>query len=103
MIDHNGEEYTYSHRCIDPHAILDLPEAQKWTRCSDKNPDIDMSYPHEEEYLVWYEHDGYDVAKYSNANVFDPELITEPYWWATQYCKVIAWMPLPKPYEEQGV
>ena len=25
MIDHNGEEYTYSHRCIDPHAILDLP------------------------------------------------------------------------------
>ena len=29
MNDHNGEEYTYSHRCIDPHAILELPSAQK--------------------------------------------------------------------------
>ena len=77
----------------------DGKNANKWIPCSEKLPDIDMSYPNEKDYLVYYEHGCYDVASYSNINRFWHEYTTEPYWNGAQYCKVIAWQPLPEPYK----
>ena len=71
----------------------------KWIPCSERLPDIDMSYPNAKDYLVYYEHGYYDVASYSNINRFWHEHTTEPYWNCEQYCKVIAWMPLPPAFK----
>ena len=73
--------------------------ANKWIPCSERLPFINMSYPNANDYLVYYEHGCYDVASYSNINRFWHEHTTEPYWNCAQYCKVIAWQPLPTAYK----
>ena len=81
----------------------DLPSAQperKWIPCSERLPEIDMSYSHGDMYLVQYESGDMDVAQWSNANLFWALHVTEPYWICAPYTKVIAWMPLPEPYQE---
>ena len=67
-----------------------------WTFCSDRNPDIDMTYPHHDDYLVKYESGDYDIAAYSNCNRFWSGQITEPYWNHAPYAKVVAWTPIPE-------
>lgn len=74
------------------------PKVGEWIPCSEMLPSIDMSYPNAKDYLVYYEHGYYDVASYSNINRFWHEHTTKPYWNCAQYCKVVAWMPLPEPY-----
>ena len=76
------------------------PKVGEWIPCSEMLPSIDMSYPNAKDYLVYYEHGYYDVASYSNINRFWHEHTTEPYWNCAQYCKVVAWMPLPEQYKE---
>ena len=51
-----------------------------------------------EEYLVYYTHGGYDVAKWTNANPFWARGTTSWHWICAQHCKVAAWMPLPEPF-----
>lgn len=80
--------------------IANLPKVGQWTPCSEMLPPIDMSYPNAKNYLVYYEHGYYDVASYSNINRFWHEYTTEPYWNCQQYCKVVAWMPLPPAFKE---
>ena len=93
---------TYRHRCIDPDAIRELQDAQKWIPVEEQNPEIDMSYPHSVCYLVTYEGGTLDVARWSNVNPFWTDHVTEPRWWGQQFCKVVAWMPLPEPYRERS-
>ena len=76
------------------------PKVGEWIPCSEMLPSIDMSYPNEKDYLVYYEHGYCDVTSYSNINRFWHEHTTKPYWNCAQYCKVVAWMPLPEPYKE---
>lgn len=87
------------------HALRDielLPSAQRWIPVTDHNPEIDMSYPHSEQYLVTYEGGELDVARWSNVNPVWTLHVTEPKWWGAQFCKVVAWMPLPEPYRERS-
>ena len=84
------------------HRLQNLPSAQpeqRWIPCDDSNPNIDMSFPHSDAYLVTYDSGGMDVAWWSNVNPFWTDHVTEPRWNGVQFAKVIAWMPLPKPYE----
>ena len=78
-----------------------IESEQRWIPVTDHNPEIDMSYPHSEHYLVTYDNGEIDVARWSNVNPFWTDHVTEPRWWGAQYCKVIAWMPLPGPYGER--
>lgn len=80
--------------------IVELLEEFTWTPVEEKNPEIDMTYSHSDSYLVTYESGGIDVASYRNVNLFWTDHIVDPYWWGAQYCKVKAWMKLPKEYEE---
>lgn len=82
--------------------IEHAPKVGEWIPCSEKLPPIDMSYPNAKDYLVYYEHGYYDVASYSNINRFWHVYTTEPYWNCAQYCKVVAWQPLPEPYKENN-
>lgn len=100
QVDERGTHYTQSQwigRVIEEINIM--PKVGEWTLCSEMLPPIDMSYPNAKDYLVYYEHGYYDVASYSNINRFWHEHTTEPYWNCEQYCKVVAWMPLPEPYK----
>ena len=83
-----------------PQIVTDTNVGSKWIPCSERLPPIDMSYPNAKDYLVYYEHGYYDVASYSNIDRFWHEHTTEPHWICEQYCKVVAWMPLPEPYKE---
>ncbi len=80
-------------------AIQEMKAAQQWIPISDRLPKIDMSYPHHEDYLVQYDSGYMDVASWSNVNRFWTDYVTEPYWNCVQFAKVIAWMPLPKPWK----
>ena len=71
-----------------------------WIPVSEGLPPIDMSYPNAKDYLVYYEHGYYDVVSYNNINRFWHGHTTEqPYWNCSQYCKVVAWMPLPPAFK----
>lgn len=70
----------------------------KWISVTERLPEIDMSHPHHEDYLVQYDSGGIDVASWSNINRFWTDHVTEPHWNCVQFAKVIAWMPLPEPY-----
>ena len=72
-----------------------------WIPVTDRLPEIDMSYPHHEDYLVQYDSGNMDVASWSNVNRFWTDHVTEPHWNCVQFAEVIAWMPLPKPWKEK--
>ena len=76
-----------------------VDNSEQWIPVEEQNPEIDMSYPHSECYLVTYEGGTLDVARWSNVNPFWTDHVTEPRWWGQQFCKVIAWMPLPEPWK----
>lgn len=52
-----------------------------------------------EEYLVQYDIGSMDIATWTNVNPFWTNKTTDWHWNKAQYCKVIAWMPLPEPYK----
>lgn len=86
--------------------LKSLPDADDgWISVEDRSPEIDMSYPHSDSYLVWY--GGWDIpaiASYSNVNRFWTDHVTDPYWNVAPFYKVIAWRPLPpdfKPKEDR--
>ena len=77
-----------------------LPTAEpRWIPVSEKPKEEKKSY------LVCTD-DGYVCeARWTNANRFWSHLETDWHWNALdipQYSKIIAWMPLPKPYEEES-
>lgn len=81
-------------------SLLNLPTASpRWIPVTERLPKIDMSYPHHEDYLVQYDSGDMDVASWSNVNRFWADHVTEPYWNCVQFAKVIAYMPLPKPWK----
>ena len=85
---HNGALY-----------YTDPQPEQRWIPCEERSPKIDMSYPHHDDYLVQYDSGNMDVASWSNVNRFWTDHVTEPYWNCVQFAKVVAWMPLPKPWK----
>lgn len=102
---HDEDGYTVEDaeekRAIITDLINGVPDADDgWIPCEVRLPEIDMSYPHSDSYLVWY--DGWDIpaiTSYSNVNRFWTEHVTEPHWNAAPFCKVIAWRPLPPAFE----
>lgn len=68
-----------------------------WIPITERLPEIDMSYPHHEDYLVQYDSGNMDVASWSNVNRFWTDHVTAPHWNCVQFAEVIAWMPLPEP------
>ena len=71
-----------------------------WIPVTERLPEIDMDYPHHEDYLVQYDSGNMDVASWSNVNRFWTDHVTEPHWNCVQFAEVIAWMPLPEPWKE---
>ena len=71
----------------------------RWIPVTERLPEIDMSYPHHEDYLVQYDSGDMDVASWSNVNRLWTDHVTEPHWNCVQFAEVIAWMPLPEPPE----
>lgn len=49
------------------------------------------------QYLVTYWQGGMDICWWSNSGLFNNST-ADWHWNAAQYCKVIAWMPLPEEY-----
>ena len=97
-----GDEYGVSDVLCD---LADLPSAQpeqRWIPVPDRLPEIDMTFPHSERYLVQYEDGDMDVASWSNVNWFWTDHVTEPYWNCVQFQTVTAWMPLPKPWKGEA-
>ena len=80
----------------------DVVERSRWIPVSERLPEIDMSHPHHEHYLVQYDSGGMDVASWSNVNRFWTNHVTTPYWNCVQFAEVVAWMPLPEPYREEA-
>ena len=72
-------------------------QKNRWIPVTERLPEIDMSYPHHEDYLVQYDSGNMDVASWSNVNRFWTDHVTEPHWNCVQFAEVIAWMPLPQP------
>ena len=55
--------------------------------------------PNEEDYyLVQYDSGIMDVIRWTNRSMLFTNQTTDWHWIAKQYCNVIAWMPLPKPW-----
>lgn len=80
-------------------AIESLPSAPCWIPVTERLPEIDMSHQHHEDYLVQYDSGNMDVASLSNV-VFWSDRITKPHWdCKVPFAEVVAWMPLPKPWE----
>ena len=101
---YNGFSDTYDKACIIG-VIDEQPSAQPephWIPCSERLPEIDMSYPHYVCYLVQYDSGNMDVASWSNVNLFWTDHVTEPYWNCVEFAEVVAWMPLPTPYQEDA-
>ena len=73
-------------------AILDAPTVNQWIKCSDR-------MPRDGQWAIWVFNDGYiDVARYkfdAIPHFFPPT--------KSRYIleDAVAWMPLPKPYEEE--
>lgn len=84
--------------------VARMPSAQpasRWIPCEERLPEIDMTYPHHDDYLVQYDSGGMDVASWSNVNRFWTNHVTEPYWNCAQFQTVVAWMLLPELYREE--
>lgn len=89
--------------CADEHnRRLTLEQRYRWIPVTERLPEIDMSYPHHEDYLVQYDSGNMDVASWSNVNRFWTDHVTEPHWNCVQFAEVIAWMPLPEPPEKES-
>lgn len=79
--------------------INNLPSAQQWIPVKKRTPGIKMDHPHTDNYFVTYDSGDVGVAGWTNRNPFWRTAITSPYWKTAPHCEVIAWMPLPKPWE----
>lgn len=77
-----------------------LPSALQWTPCG-------VKLPEEKKAVYWVCNDSGDQfeCRWTNANYFWTDLKGEWHWNlfdVPQYSKVVAWMPLPKPYKEES-
>ena len=82
--------------CKDP--IKSIPSAQQWIPCSERLPDNDFT-----DVLICVhdkrkgcEKDYYIISAYTSGRHWEPTLAVD----MTDF-DVIAWMPLPEPYEEE--
>ena len=79
--------------------VVAKPKTSEWVPCSERLPEIDESCTNYDRYLVQYGGGGIDVCYWTNASMIRSGLTTEPYWTKPSYNEVVAWMPLPEPYE----
>ena len=88
---------------IDTEALKETIKAllPRWIPVTERLPEIDMAYPHHDDYLVQYCSGNMDVASWSNVNPFWTDHVTSPHWNCVQFATVVAWMPLPEPCEEE--
>ena len=54
-----------------------------------------------DDYLVTYDNGSLDICQWTNVNPFWTHKTTDWHWRPAQYCKVVAWMPLPEPYKSE--
>lgn len=73
----------------------------EWIPVMERLPEIDMTFPHSERYLVQYKDGHMDVASWSNVDPLWTNLVTEPHWNCAQFQTVVAWMSLPEPYRKE--
>ena len=89
----------YRHRCIDATVIKELPSVnpQRWIPVSERLPEKDGSY------LITYESDLYNKQCFVTALEFEcgKWFYDDDYKIIDYGNCVIAWMPLPNPYEPQ--
>ena len=87
-------------------AIKKLPPAQQWIPCSERMPE-----KYDEYYVTWtsdnFKRPLIEIIECDETNEFDYELYRFKMEWllnetmkAYDNPKIIAWMPLPEPYEE---
>lgn len=55
-----------------------------------------------DQYLVTYDNGCIDICRWTNENRFWSNETTNWHWRSAQYCKVVAWMPLPEPYKAES-
>ena len=83
-----GSVMTFDHFIELLYKLPSVTPTQRWIPVSEKLPKIHNRC---EKYLVTLEHGGTYVALFTECD--------EKHWWA--YDDVVAWMPLPKPYQEK--
>lgn len=109
----------YRHRCIDPDELRELPPAQieqHWIPCSEKLPEVNEKpyyidpidgnelFESEQVLVFGKNENGYDYSVASHiystesgdewGNAYDSEEV--------ELTTILAWMPLPEPYREEG-
>ena len=81
------------------HKMMAIPSADKWIPVSESPKELGT-------YLIQTDGEPYMCqCRWTDVNPFWTDYKTKPHWNIfdlPQYSKVIAWMPLPKPYESQG-
>lgn len=95
-----SQEAVYADDAID--ILRSMPTAQRWIPCSERTPEEDYCMggsgrQFSDEVLV-------SVANYDDEDIWTYISQTIDGEWALElpsYCKIIAWMPLPEPYEER--
>lgn len=81
--------------------IKRLPSAERWVPCSERLPEATR-----ESYWVCTDIGSQHECRWTNSSPIWTNLTTEWHWNIfdlPQYTKVVAWMPLPEPYEEHSM
>lgn len=82
-------------------ALNALPSAERWVPCSERLPEATR-----ESYWVCTNIGSQHECRWTNSSPIWTNLTTEWHWNIfdlPQYTKVVAWMPLPEPYEEHSM
>lgn len=77
------------------------PSAERWVPCSERLPEATRK-----SYWVCTDNGGQHECRWTDVNPIWTNLTTEWHWNIfdlPQYAKVVAWMPLPEPYEEHSM
>ena len=82
--------------------ILKRASEMRWRPVAEEVPKLSKTEVESVDVLGWIDSGEICVVSYTNENWFWAGKLAEEKWICPQFSKVIAWMPLPAPYKEEG-